>query len=61
MIVPFFKPEKESAMSRFEQVKDASGNPDLEALYKEMVEYGFSHICVGSDGCASKCDSKLCE
>lgn len=29
-------------MSRFELVKDASGNPELESLYKEMVEYGWA-------------------
>jgi AhpD family alkylhydroperoxidase len=29
-------------MSRFELVKDASGNPELESLYKEIVEYGWA-------------------
>ena len=29
-------------MSRFEQIKDASGNPELEDLYKETVDYGWA-------------------
>lgn len=29
-------------MSRFEQIKDATGNSELEGLYQEMAEYGWA-------------------
>ncbi len=28
-------------MSRFNQIKNPSDNPQLEALYKEMLEHGI--------------------